>query len=171
MRAAARAAGVSHAAPAHHFGDLTGLLSDLAAEGYHRFATTLTNAMERAGADPRERMHAMGRAYVRFARAQPNLFILMFRSERLDQKRPSLRAAIEGARQVLRGGIAAIADPGRPVKPIDAVARATAVWSIVHGFAVLLLDGRLQAIMTSLPEEIGAETLLEAVFTNTRVGG
>jgi AcrR family transcriptional regulator len=171
LRAAARAAGVSHAAPAHHFGDLTGLLSELAAEGYRRFSDTLMIGMEEAGTDPRERMHAMGRAYVRFARTQPNLFILMFRSERLDQKRPALEAAIAGARQVLRGGIAAIADPARPVKPIDAVARATAIWSIVHGFAVLLLDGRLQTIMTSLPEEIGVETLLEAVLANTRVGG
>src|SRR5271156_1021705 len=53
LRATARAAGVSHAAPAHHFGDLTGLLSDLAAGGYVRFAAELANAMESAGQDPK----------------------------------------------------------------------------------------------------------------------
>src|SRR5438128_46512 len=41
LRAAAREAGVSHAAPTHHFGDMTGLLSELAAVGFRRFGTAL----------------------------------------------------------------------------------------------------------------------------------
>src|ERR1700679_1446541 len=59
LRAAARAAGVSHAAPANHFGDLTGLLSELAAVGYNRFSMALTAAGEAAGPDPRIRSEAM----------------------------------------------------------------------------------------------------------------
>ena len=41
LRAAAREAGVSHAAPKNHFGDLSGLLSELAAVGFERFVATL----------------------------------------------------------------------------------------------------------------------------------
>src|ERR1700744_2758366 len=73
LRAAARAAGVSHAAPANHFDDLTGLLSELAAVGFNRFSAALMAAMETAGGDPRARSNAMGAAYVRFARAHPGL--------------------------------------------------------------------------------------------------
>ena len=102
LRAAARAAGVSHAAPANHFGDLTGLLSELAAVGFQRFTAALLTALEGAGDDLQARASAMGRAYVSFARAYPALFALMFRSERLDSTRPVLREAIEASRQALR---------------------------------------------------------------------
>ena len=98
LRAVARAVGVSHTAPKNHFGDLEGLLSELAAVGYWRYGETLAKAMDAAGADPRARMRAMGRAYVGFARAHPGLFILMFRGERLDMTRQALREAIEAAR-------------------------------------------------------------------------
>ena len=84
LRAVARMVGVSHTAPKNHFGDLEGLLSELAAVGYRRFGAALTAAMDDAGADPRQRLRAMGLAYVAFARAYPNLFVLMYRSDRLD---------------------------------------------------------------------------------------
>src|ERR1700743_3121094 len=60
LREISRRAGVSHAAPNNHFGDLTGLLSELAAVGFNRFGTMLGEAMTKAGADPYDRMKAMG---------------------------------------------------------------------------------------------------------------
>ena len=102
LRAVARMVGVSHTAPKNHFGDLEGLLSELATVGYRRFGAALSGAMESAGADPRQRLRAMGLAYVAFARAYPNLFILMYRSDRLDMNSPSLRDAIESTRQSLK---------------------------------------------------------------------
>src|SRR5829696_2605324 len=90
LRAAAREAGVSHAAPKNHFGDLSGLLSELAAVGFHRFVAMLLGNGPGGGAanpgpnqDPGQRMGTLGRGYVAFARAHPGLFLLMFRSERL----------------------------------------------------------------------------------------
>ncbi len=168
LRAAARAAGVSHAAPANHFGDLTGLLSELAAVGFTRFGASLAAAVATAGEEAR-RMPAMGRAYVAFARAHPGLFVLMFRSERLDATRPALREAIAAARQALRDAI--VAHTPRPtLSPLEVAARATAVWSLVHGFAMLLLDGRLAGTLASLPDEADADALLDAVLATTRVG-
>src|ERR1700744_4746926 len=102
LRAGARAVGVSHTAPKNHFGDLMGLLSELAAVGHVRYGAALAEAVNAASGDARARMRAMGRAYVAFARAHPKLFLLMFHGERLDIKRPSLAAAIEQSRQALR---------------------------------------------------------------------
>src|SRR5271155_3479730 len=67
LRAIARKAGVSHAAPNNHFGDLTGLLSELAALGYRRFGAAVEAATVAAGSDPASRMKSMGTAYVSFA--------------------------------------------------------------------------------------------------------
>ncbi|MEI9923410.1 MAG: TetR/AcrR family transcriptional regulator [Bradyrhizobium sp.] len=83
LRAVARAVGVSHTAPKNHFGDLMGLLSELAAVGYLRFAGAIGEAIDSTPVDARDRLRAMGSAYVAFARAHPKLFLLMFHSERL----------------------------------------------------------------------------------------
>jgi AcrR family transcriptional regulator len=75
-------AGVSHAAPKNHFGDVMGLLSDLAAVGFARFRATMEAHVRKS--DPaRARLEAIGRGYVTFARAHPDLFLLMFRGLRL----------------------------------------------------------------------------------------
>jgi AcrR family transcriptional regulator len=169
LRAVARAVGVSHTAPKNHFGDLEGLLSELAGLGYRRFGETLAAAMDAAGTDPRARMRAMGRAYVGFARAYPGLFILMFRGERIDMTRPALRDAIVSARTALRNAAMSSA-PATPQTPLQLAARATASWALVHGFAMLLLDGRLRNTIASLPHGDGADGLLEAVLDATRVG-
>ena len=150
-------------APAHHFGDLGGLLSELAVLGFRRFGAALGEA---AG---RDRLDAMGEAYVAFARANPALFLLMFRSERLDPTRPSLADALARASALLTraaGGFVA----GKEQPTLDQVADAVRAWSMVHGFAMLLLDGRLDATLSSLPrhEGVGPEAqhlaLLRAVL-------
>src|SRR5215831_16366625 len=82
LRAAAREAGVSHAAPKNHFGDLRGLLSELAAEGFARFGAAMV-ANTREGDTTKARLAAIGHGYVTFAKENPGLFLLMFRSERL----------------------------------------------------------------------------------------
>lgn len=169
LRAVARAAGVSHAAPNNHFDDLTGLLSELAALGFARFGTAVAAAMQAAGDDPHARLTAMGRAYVGFARAHPGLFALMYRSERLDSTRPALREAIDASRQALRAGALARA-PALPLNPLQHAAQAVALWSLVHGFAMLLLDGRLDFTLNALPGNEDADSLLEAVLATTRVG-
>jgi AcrR family transcriptional regulator len=170
LRATAREAGVSHAAPAYHFGDLTGLLSDLAAVGFDRLAAALRAAAGAAGADPAARLAAMGRAYVGFARAHRGLFALMFRSERLDATLPRLREALAEARRVLRAAIAARSAAAPGVSPLAAAARATAAWALVHGFALLLLDGRLDGTLAGLPGGEDAAALLAAMLEEVRIG-
>src|SRR5262245_50708668 len=101
LRAAARdAAGVSHAAPKNHFGDVMGLLSDLAAVGFVRFRAAMEAHIRKSDPAPAQ-LEAIGRGYVSFARTNPDLFLLMFRSERLDFSRPTLRSAADAALDVL----------------------------------------------------------------------
>jgi AcrR family transcriptional regulator len=171
LRAVARAVDVSHTAPKNHFGSLEGLLSELAAVGYRRFGEAMAAAMDAAGTDPRTRMRAMGRAYVGFGRSYPGLFLLMFRGERLDMTRPALRDAVEGARQALRNAAISNVPSVKPLPPLQLAARGIASWSLVHGFAMLLLDGRLQNTIASLPGDAGADALLEAMLDATRIGG
>jgi AcrR family transcriptional regulator len=168
LRAVARAVGVSHTAPKNHFDDLVGLLSELAAVGYRRFGTNLSAAMEAAGSDPHDRMKAMGLAYVGFARAHRGLFQLMFRGERLDIRRPALQEAIMGARSALRMAAAA-REPNKSVPARELVAQAAAMWSLVHGYAMLLLDGRLNGMIASLPGD-DEDSFLDLVLSTTRVG-
>jgi len=159
LRAAARRAGASHAAPKNHFGDLTGLLSELAAIGFRRFGAELRAAAE-AETDSDRRGLARGRAYVHFAERHPGLFQLMFRSERLDPSRPALREALDEAARALVETVDEGREESADMPPLAKAARMAAAWSLVHGFSMLLLDGRLTAIMRELPDGVGTEDLL-----------
>jgi AcrR family transcriptional regulator len=163
LRSMARAVGVTHAAPARHFGDLTGLLSELAAVGFHRFAGDLARALRQAGTDPSVRGRAMAHAYLGFAKAHPGLFALMFRSERLDPQRPALKEAIAAARDSLRQLAAERPTPSE-MTPLALAARAVALWSLVHGFAALMLEGRLVGTLAALPGNPSAEDLFDAML-------
>jgi AcrR family transcriptional regulator len=166
LRAIARAAKVSHTAPQNHFGDLTGLLSELAALGFHRFARDLTAASAQVGDDRLARNRATARAYLAFARRHPGLFTLMFRSERLDAGRPALREAIEAA----RASLAATSQPSvRAAPPRHLVAAGAARWSLVHGFAVLLVEGRFDGMMQMVPGGLSPDQLFEAMLDCTRI--
>jgi len=165
LRAAAREAGVSHAAPKNHFGDLSGLLSELAARGYERFVVMMLKQV-RETHTPVQRLHAIGRGYVAFARAHPNMFTLMFRSERLDMNRPVLRDAAHQAGRVLADAVAARRKENvEKLLTLPQAADIVAAWSLVHGFAMLLLDRRLDFILTRTQSGTTADKLLEAILT------
>jgi AcrR family transcriptional regulator len=171
LRAVAREAGVSHAAPTHHFGDLTGLLSELAAIGFRRF----NEAMIAAGNTetlPLMKAMARAKAYVAYAQARPGMYGLMFRTERLDMTRPSLYEAATASFE----GLATAVSLSRNEKLIgetletlslDQAAAIARAWSLVHGFTMLLLDGRLKDILHRLPEGTGVEQLLDAMLRST----
>ncbi len=170
LRAVAREAGVSHAAPAHHFGDLTGLVSELAAIGFRQFNAAMVVA-DADGDTLAERAMARAKAYIAYAQAHPGMYGLMFRTERLDMTRPSLREAARASFAGLAGAIGAqrqeaISADALSLDQAAAIARA---WSLVHGFTMLLLDGRLADILRRLPEGTGAETLLDAMLRTTIV--
>ncbi len=166
LRGVARDVGASHAAPKNHFDDLTGLVSELAAVGFNRFADAMQNAAARH-ADPQDRLNAIGRAYVEFALAEPGLFQLMFRGERLDKTRPALHGAMLRAFGTLTGSVAATHDDDPDAARSTRATRAHAAraWSMVHGFAVLLLDDRLNPLLDADAPRADALALLYDMLT------
>src|ERR1700749_2461964 len=106
LRAVAREAGVSHAAPTHHFGDLTGLVSELAAIGFRQFNAAMAQSCAPDAPFPARGL-ARAHAYVAYAQAHPGMYGLMFRTERLDYSRPSLNEAAEASFSGLASAIAA----------------------------------------------------------------
>lgn len=172
LRAVAREAGVSHAAPTHHFGDLTGLLSELAALGFRRFGRTMGEAGAIGGTGSEKAM-ARARAYVAYAKANPGMYGLMFRTERLDMTRPALHEAANASFAGLTRAIGAkrqeeIAENSLSMDQAAEIARA---WSLVHGYTMLMLDGRLGDILKRLPDGTEAETLLVAMLKSTVPSG
>lgn len=144
LRECARRAGVSHAAPAHHFGDVGGLLAEMARIGFERLHQAMTCEMAGAGG-PTERFAAAGRGYLSFARDNPQHLLLMFQADRLDRTHPGLAEAGAAAFGDLVGAMAALR--GLPQPLTDPAARIDIVlaWSVVHGFASLALAGELDA--------------------------
>jgi AcrR family transcriptional regulator len=143
LRQVAKRAGVSHAAPAHHFGDANGLLTALAAEGFRQFGAMQAAREAVADRTPRAQMIAAGLGYVDFAIARPALFRLMHSSDRPAFDTPDLGAVAKAAYDHLCGGLVAI-------KPDAGVADIGAVWATAHGLADLISAGRLSRI-SSLP--------------------
>jgi AcrR family transcriptional regulator len=168
LRGAAREAGASHAAPKNHFGDLSGLLSELAAIGFARFREAMLAEAEGC-TEPLARMQAAGRGYVKFARANPGLFLLMFRGEKLDMSRPALRKAADEAIAVLAGA-GAVGGSAPAELSLDQAARMAGAWAGVHGLAMLLIDGRLGALVKRLPEGMTEDDLLARLLGPAMAG-
>jgi AcrR family transcriptional regulator len=171
LRAVAREAGVSHAAPTHHFGDLTGLVSELAAIGFRQFNAAM---IEAGNSETLPLMKALARAkaYVAYAQAHPGMYGLMFRTERLDMTRPSLHEAATASFAGLASAVGAARQDqisGRALEALslDQAAAIARAWSLVHGFTTLLLDGRLKDILHRLPEGTGVDKLLDAMLRST----
>lgn len=161
LRGVAKRVGVSHSAPAHHFGDAQGLLSALAAEGFRRFLASMQARQSGAADDALEQILASGLGYVDFAQSAPALFRLMFGSDRLKNETPELAAAGEAAFGHLASDVARL----RGVSPFDDAAGMTdvmATWSMVHGFAELFISGRMKPVQR-LPEA-AQEALLKTLL-------
>ncbi|MEU3834767.1 TetR/AcrR family transcriptional regulator [Streptomyces microflavus] len=152
LRDLARRAGVSHAAPAHHFKDRTGLLTAVAAEGYALFADALAGAP-----DLRER----GVAYVRFAATHPAHFQVMFQPNLYRADDPDLLSAQARATDALRAGVADLPPGGRGE---DDRLAGVAAWSLAHGFATLLLSGNLADALEGRDPEEAFRSLTGLIF-------
>jgi AcrR family transcriptional regulator len=144
LRAVARRAGVSHAAPKYHFGDRAGLLTAIAAEGFSMLATTLRSVRASSGPEVTQPLGALGRAYIDFSLAHPALFDLMFRPGELHPADPELLRAEAEAIGVLNSALVEMDPPGGHGSPA-ASSLSLLSWALAHGLSVLVRDGALQA--------------------------
>ena len=143
LRAAARLAGVSHAAPAHHFGDKRGLLAAVAEEGFRLQVEHMQRCVEEAPDHALPRFRAVGSAYITFATAHPARFRVMFHAELADKSNyPGLDEVAAASLSMLHDGIVECQHAGF-VRPGDPWPIALLAWSSVHGLASLAINGQL----------------------------
>lgn len=161
LRAVARRASVSHAAPHHHFASKAALVEAMVVQALEWFAGDLQRAWDdglNAGQDPLAALRDVGLAYLRFARGRPHVFALLNRPE---LRRPAeadspdrgsvVGAAAEQAYLVLVRGVVASQQAGQIARG-DPAPWALLAWSGVHGLAMILTDGLLDA-----PEGLSAD--------------
>jgi len=137
LREAARRAGVSHGAPAHHFGDKTGLLTELAAQVLGERVEQAEAAKLAAGPDPLDQLKACGMAHIDFLISHPRLEGLCWRDNMIDRADPTLQEVLQRMSADLIETMSAAT--GKTLVP-DKEANASTLLAIavVHGFAQLV---------------------------------
>lgn len=137
LRGIAERAGLSRQAPYNHFADKEAMLADLVVTGFDRLAHDTAAASTALTGEPA--LAAAGDAYICFAQATPALFRLMFACERIDQRRfPEVADAGSRSFAVLRAIVATFVGEER----IEEVS--LAAWCLVHGYATLCIETRLE---------------------------
>lgn len=131
VRAIARRAGVSPTALYLQFADRDALVTAAVDAGFEAFNAALATAA--AGPpSPRERLEAMGIAYLEFSERQPALYAILFAARRQllaqpETDRDSAFDALVGLLQTVDGSL----------DPEAARQLALLIWSSLHGYAML----------------------------------
>jgi AcrR family transcriptional regulator len=144
LRGVGASLGVSRTALYRHYADKSALLEAVSKEGFRLFRTALADAWERAGRGG-PGFAAMGEAYVHFALDHPSHYRVMFSGlEKAGLCDPEHEAEGAAAFQVLVNSLLELQRDGvvRAGEDIGQLARY--IWAVVHGVAMLALDGRLQ---------------------------
>ena len=161
LRSCARRAGVSHAAPAHHFGDVRGLLTEVAIDAFGQLDGSIRHAAEKTEQGSMDRLIAVALGYVHFAIDSSPQFNLMFRTERLDASRPDFRAAANAAFEQVATAVSAYYGSDYPSTDPQLTRRIIGLWSLAQGLSNLVLAGQIgpledgaKAVHTLLPDMV-----------------
>jgi AcrR family transcriptional regulator len=142
MREVARRAGVSHQAPYHYFADREAILAELAGEGFDQLYDYMVSALGQAK-NKAHKVQLLGEAYIRFALNNPEVFKLMFRCEMCDLSRyPHAKAKADRTFDTVAKTLGAQGTSASDKTSPD-LAPVIACWSMAHGLATLLLEGKL----------------------------
>jgi len=141
FRQIAADAGVSHQAPYHHFGDRSAIFTEIAREGFQKFTEVMSSPARRD--EDSNLAVRMCERYVDFALTNKGYFRVMFRSDlcQMDESPETQRAADE-AFDTLLFAVGEILGSSASIDEIRV--QATAMWSVAHGLATLLIDGPLE---------------------------
>ena len=141
FRQIAADAGVSHQAPYHHFGDRSAIFGEIALEGFRKFAVVM-GAPARADEDTENCVRLCER-YVDFAIANKGHFRVMFRADLCQMhESPENQKAADDAFATLLEAVSEMVGDSASIDEIRV--QATAMWSLAHGLATLIIDGPLE---------------------------
>ena len=155
---AARLAGVSVGAPYRHFADKEALFGAVAAQGFLELCERFEAAAKASPDDPRQRLVAIGMAYVRFAVERPSHFQVMFDSAIHRRKDPALSVPAERAFQVLAKTVREVAGK-KGVRSEETFT--AAIWALMHGHAMFAMDDSLANMEFKTPADILVHDSLE----------
>ncbi len=147
---ACRMAGVSTAAPYKHFKDRDDILRGIVMDGMARLFTAMSEAVENNAPGTNERIEALGRAYVNFARKEPGIFRMMFSLAKANAGDEELRAAGDAANGLVERVVSEHLDI--PLDSPETKLRAYALWCFVHGHCFLILDGKVDPQLSPTQE-------------------
>lgn len=164
LREVARRAGVSHAAPGYHFGDLRGLLTALATQGMQGLYCEMQAASDVD--DPVERLTSIGRAYVRVAMANPAHCEVIWREDLINVDDVAYQEAGANAFGVLEDTIRGIAEAHNPDMVVDDATKLC--WSTMQG--LVELRPKLTRLGELHDNAVPVEELVER-FTRLLVAG
>ena len=160
LRAVARAAGVSQAAPYRHFTNKEAVLAAVAEEGFRALNAAMRAAIE-AGASPLERLRAAGMSYVTFATSHPAHFRVMFGRELADRSAsPALRQVATQTFDTVVDTIAECQRAGVARSEESAADLALTAWSSVHGLAALLVNGVVDRAVSEVAQIVTRDLFL-----------
>ncbi len=134
LREVARRADVSHTAPAHHFGDMTGLLTSLATTGFHALHQAEIDASD-PEASAAENLVSLARAYVALSEQNPGYCEVMFRVDVVNADDPDLQAAGLRAYGVLVQTIEQLISEEELTADVDDVT--SMCWCLMQGLVAL----------------------------------
>jgi AcrR family transcriptional regulator len=140
LREVARRAGVSQAAPYHHFADKAALLAAVAEEGFRRFDVHQAEALAHAPSDPVEQLADLGVSYLQFAVTYPHYFQVMFRPSLVTGTRSPEFDTLAGRSFERLMTTTAAARRASGQVDADPYPAALAMWAMPHGLAGLSLE-------------------------------
>lgn len=143
-------AGVSTAAPYKHFEDRDDMMRHIVLQGMSRLYAGMVHAVETNPSGSNERIAALGRAYVDFARQEPGVFRMMFSLAKAHEEDETLRAAGDQANGLVERVVSEHLDI--PLDSPETALRAYALWCCVHGHCFLMLDGKVEPQLTTEQE-------------------
>lgn len=162
LRGVARAAGVSHAAPTHHFGDVQGLLTALTAVGFVRLLKVQQKRQKKADKDPLEQLVAAGLGYIEFAQNNSEMLHLMFASSMPKHDSADLSQSAEAAFENLVVLVNKVSGDESAQNMSDVYGP----WVLVHGFSALLNANRLPSLSSSkITRDAELHAILKRFFT------
>ncbi|PCH93870.1 MAG: TetR family transcriptional regulator [Rhodobacteraceae bacterium] len=131
LRRTAALAGVSHAAPAHHFDGLAGLQTAIATRAFALFSESMIEHRDAADDEDFTQLLAISTGYLAFAQKHRGLFHLMFNCPKTETPDPDLQREAENSYMILRQGCLPFSGGAADI------GLETSVWALVHGYATL----------------------------------
>jgi AcrR family transcriptional regulator len=162
LRAVAREAGVSPAAPYHHFKDKGELLDAVAHVGWEALGVAMNDAKERCAADMGSILTEIGVSYVQFSQDHPALYRVMYDCSRDKDMLPEgIQDKEDSAYCLVRGAFRQVA--GDQVADVDVELATIAAWCAGHGLAEMSMFKQFAPLKDAFGGEQG---FLRAVLSH-----